>query len=182
MSVRRTPWTTYLWPGLPQLWSYGSWSGLALALVAAGAFDGLLLGTFGWSELIGQNWRIMCWAALGVVWAAAVGWSISQCRRQAAVRDGTPKNDSFAEATDHYLKGDYYQAEQILEGLLRRNDHDLEARLMLATVLRRTRRCDEAREQLDVLARLEGAGRWELEIQDEQERLTETEKSKATAA
>jgi hypothetical protein len=171
--MRRTPWTSYLWPGLPQLWSYGSWSGLALALGAAAVFDVLLLASFGWSELIDRNWRIAWWAAFGVAWAAAVCWSISQCRRQAAVRDGEPENDSFAEAMDHYLKGDYYQAEQILEGLLRRNDHDLEARLMLATVLRRARRCDEAREQLDVLARLEGAGKWELEIQDEQERLTE---------
>ena len=180
--MRRTPWTTYLWPGLPQLWSYGSWSGLALALGAAGMFDVLLLASFGWSELIDPNWRISLWAAFGVVWAAAVGWSIRQCGRQAAVWGPMPENDPFAAALDHYLKGDYYQTEQILERLLRRNVRDLEARLMLATLLRRTGRRDEAARQLDLLGRLEGAGKWELEIEDERERLAEAETSQTTAA
>ncbi len=117
-----------------------------------------------------------------MVWAAAVGWSIGQCRRQAAVWGQVPENDPFAAALDHYLKGDYYQTEQILEGLLRRNVRDLEARLMLATLLRRTGRRDEAARQLDLLGRLEGAGKWEMEIEDERERLAEAETSKTTAA
>ena len=142
-----------------------------MALGAAGLLDLLLLASFGWSELIGPNWRISLWAAFGVVWAAAVGWSIGQCRRQAAAWGQTPENDPFAAAQDHYLKGDYYQTEQILEGLLRRNARDLEARLMLATLLRHADRRDEAARQLDLLGRLEGAGKWELEIEDERERL-----------
>jgi Flp pilus assembly protein TadD len=75
-------------------------------------------------------------------------------------------------ALDHYLKGDYYQAEQVLEGLLRQNIRDLEARLMLATLLRHAGRGDEARRQLETLARFEGAGKWELEIQAERQLLT----------
>jgi hypothetical protein len=180
--MRRTPWTTYLWPGLPQLWSYGSWSGLALALGAAGLLDILVLVSFGWSELIGPNWRICLWAAFGVVWAAAAGWSIGQCRRQTAAWGQTPGSDPFAAARDHYLKGDYYQAEQILDNLLRRNARDLEARLMLATLLRRSGRRDDAARQLDSLERLEGARKWELEIEDERERLAEAETSQTTAA
>ena len=117
-----------------------------------------------------------------MVWAAAVGWSIRQCRRRARCRGRTPARDSFAEALDHYLKGDYYQAEQILEGLLRRNVRDLDARLMLATLLRRTGRLDEAARQLDVLATIGRRGKWELEIEDERERLAEAETSKTTAA
>jgi hypothetical protein len=179
--MRRTPWTTYLWPGLPQLWSYGSWSGLALAVGLAAIFDVLLLASFGWSELIGLNWRIWTWAAFGAVWAAAAVWSIGQCRRQ-IVRSRTPKDDPFVAARDCCLQGDYYRAEQILDGLLRRNGRDLEARLMLATLLRRTGRRDEAARQLDLLGRLEGAGKWELEIEDERERLTETATSQTTAA
>jgi len=161
---------------------YGSWSGLALALGAAGLLDILLLASFGWSELIAPNWRISLWAAFGVVWVAAVGWSIGQCRRQTAVWGQIPGNDPFAAAMDHYLQGDYYQTEQILEGLLRRNARDLEARLMLATLLRRAGRRDEAARQLDLLGRLEGAGKWELEIEEERERLTEAEISQTTAA
>ena len=68
-----------------------------------------------------------------------------------------------------YLKGDNYQAEQILEGLLRRNIRDLDARLMLATLLRRAKRIDEATQHLDMLVRFEGTEKWELEIQQERD-------------
>ena len=74
----------------------------------------------------------------------------------------TAERIRFSEALDHYLKGDNYQAEQILEGLLRRNVRDLDARLMLATLLRRDRRFDEATEHLDMLGVLRAArnGNW----------------------
>jgi len=58
------------------------------------------------------------------------------------------------------LKGDGYQAEQILEDLLRRNVRDLDARLLLATLLRRAGRVDDATRQLDTLACFEGADKW----------------------
>ena len=167
--MRRTPWTTYFWPGLPMFWSHGSWPGLALALGAAVLCDVLLLATFGWSELASWNGRMTLWAAFGAAWILACIWSVRQHRRQceACVLD----RDGFRQAIDHYLRGDYYQAEQILEGLLRLHARDLEARLMLATLLRRTGRADEALGQLDRLSRLEDAGKWELEIADERERL-----------
>ena len=79
------PWSFYLWPGLPQIWLYGSWSGLVVALGAAALLDVLLLVSFGWTELIGQNLRNILWAAFVVAWIAAVVWSSRQCRRQAAV-------------------------------------------------------------------------------------------------
>lgn len=170
--MRKTPWTTYLWPGLPLFWSYGSWPGLALALGAAVLCNVLLVTTFGWSELVSPNWRITLWVVFVAAWIVASVWSV---RRQRAT--GASDCDGFEEALDHYLRGDYYQAEQILDGLLRRNGRDLEARLMLATLLRRAGRPDEALEQLDVLSHLEGAGKWELEIADERERLEATLKA-----
>jgi hypothetical protein len=179
--MRRTAWTTYLWPGLPQLWSYGSWSGLALALAMAGVFDALLLATFGWTELVDHKWRITLWVVFASAWAVAVAWSVGQCRRRATLgRMG--ENDSFGDAIDHYLRGDYYQAEQILDALLRSNVRDLEARLTLATLLRRAGRFDEAVGQLDLLVRFEGAEKWELEIQNERKQLAEAKTSKTTAA
>ena len=56
----RMPWCFYLWPGLPQMWLYGSWSGLAVALGAAAMLDVLLLVSFGWTELIGRVCVIYC--------------------------------------------------------------------------------------------------------------------------
>ncbi len=80
------------------------------------------------------------------------------------------------------MKGDYYQAEHVLEGLLRRNVRDLDARLMLATLLRHTGRLDEATRQLDTLARFEGAGKWELEMRQERELLAEATTRNSAAA
>ena len=125
---------------------------------------------------------IHCGSLFVVAWIAAIVWSRKQCRRQAVVCSLEPEEDSFGQAVDHYLKGDEYQAEQILEGLLRRNVRDLDARLMLATLLRRARRLDEATQQLDTLARFEGAGKWELEIQEERDLLAEARTQKASAA
>lgn len=180
--MRRTPWFLYMWPGLPQIWFHGNWPGLLMALGAAVVLDVLLLVSFGWTELIGQNWRNALWVVFVAVWIAAVVWSRNQCRRQTTVCSLVPEEDTFGQAMDHYLKGDSYEAEQILEDLLRRNTRDLDARLMLATLLRRAGRFDEATRQLDALAHSEGAGKWELEIQDERDLLAEAKAEKASAA
>ena len=142
----------------------------------------MLLVSFGWSELIGQSLRSTGWVAFGVFWVVAAGWSARQCRRRADAGNPDPREDGFAEALDHYLKSDYYQAERVLENLLRRNLRDLDARLMLATLLRHAGRLDEAARQLDTLARFEGAGKWELEMQRERDLLAEAKTPRATAA
>jgi hypothetical protein len=179
--MRKMRWIVNLWPGLPLLGTYGSWSGLGLALLAALALDALLLVTFGWSELIGQGFRTTLWVALGVFWVAAIVWSLGECRRCNKDIAGS-QQDVFAVAVEHYLKGDYYQAQKVLEGLLRHNLRDLEARLMLATLFRHAGRFDEALRQIETLARFDGANRWELEMQRERELLAEAKMRKATAA
>jgi hypothetical protein len=57
--------------------------------------------------------------------------------------------------------------------LLAENTRDLEARLMLAGLMRRTSRFEEAKKQLDQLERFEGAEKWEREIAREWEYLAE---------
>lgn len=180
--MRRMRWTMYLWPGLPQLWLYGSWSGLFLAISTAAVLDLLLLVSFGWSELIGPGVRSAFWAMLGVFWVGGVVWSTRECGRRETVKKLNSQEDLFGEALDHYLKGDYYQAEHVLEGLLRRNLRDVDARLMLATLLRHTERFDEATHQLDTLAHFEDADKWELEMRQERKLLAERRLHKATAA
>ena len=77
--MRRMRWIACLWPGLPLLWTFGSWSGLFLALVTAIILDLLVLVGFGWSELLSENFRIIGWTAFGVFWVVAWdggGWPI----------------------------------------------------------------------------------------------------------
>jgi hypothetical protein len=177
--MRRTPWTTCLWPGLPQLWSYGSWSGLVLAFGMAVLLNVLLLVSFGWSELIGQNLRSILWACFGLFWVAAAGWSVGSCRRRAAACKVDPQRDPFSNALDYYLKGDYYQTEQALDKLLQKNDRDVDARLMLATLMRHTGRLDEAHQQIEILTRFEGSQKWQMEIEEERGLLAEAKMREA---
>ena len=90
-----------------------------MAVGAAILLNVLLLVSFGWTELVGNELRITFWAGLGVSWAAAAVWSLRWSRKRAEERSVDPERDRFGEALDHYLRGDYYQTEQILEGLLR---------------------------------------------------------------
>ena len=81
------PWCLYLWPGLPQMWLHGNWSGLVVALGAAVLLDVLLLVSFGWTELIGQNLRNILWTIFVAAWIAAIvlvkkAMSPSSSRRQ----------------------------------------------------------------------------------------------------
>jgi len=65
----------------------------------------------------------------------------------------------FEENLEDYLKGNWFEAERKLNVLMRRDEHDLEARLLMATLLRHTKRFDDATHQLNLLVRLEGAHR-----------------------
>ena len=64
-----------------------------------------------------------------------------------------------------------YQAEVTLRRLLRADSQDVDSRLMLATLLRRTGRLDEARRELARLEQLEGSEKWQLEIEQEHKRI-----------
>lgn len=177
--MRRTRRTTgvivYFWPGLPQLWIRGSWSGLVVAAAAAVLLSWTLLGSFLWSELIDPQVRRALWASLVVVWVAAAVWSVVWDRWPVAGRQTDGHAGTFQQAVADYLKGNWFQAQRSLAVLLRRNAGDLDARLMLATLLRHTGRLDEAEKQLDVLARCEGAEKWDLEIRRERELLSEAD-------
>jgi len=177
--MRRMRWATYLWPGAPQLWVYGSWPALALALLFTVLLNVALLGSFGWSELVGEEVRTALWLALGVIWVGSGGFSIALSRRQED-KQIDEAAAGFDVALDHYLKGNWVQAERELGLLLRNNARDLEARLMWATLLRHTGRLAEAEEQLELLTRLEGAEKWALEIQGERELLAEAGRTAQT--
>jgi hypothetical protein len=171
--MRRTRWTVYLWPGLPQLWRRGSWSGLAVAVAAAGLLNLALLGSFGWSELITPGWLGTLWLMLAVVWVGSSVLSLVDNRRQRSQEQARSAGDGFREAQEHYLRGNWFQAERLLGELLCRRGDDPDARLMLAALLRHTGRLDEASAQLDLLARSEGAGKWEWEVRRERELLSQ---------
>ena len=171
--MKTVPWAIFLWPGLPQLWLRGQWAGLAKAVGAALVLNAVLLGSFGWSELISSGMRSILWIAVALFWSASAVAGYVQTRRRTNRKQRTPAKDTFTQALDLYLKGDYFQAECLLVEMLAANERDLDARLMLATLYRHARRYDEAAKQLDALARFEGAEKWALEIERERALIAE---------
>ncbi len=135
--------------------------GLNLALVAS----------FGYSELVPPGLRSALWLALGVAWLVlavmSLGWDASDLR--AAVPASS--EDAFPSALDYYLKGNWFQAERVLREQIRETERDLEARLLLATLLRHTQRPKEAARELEALMRFEGWQKWAWEIARERELL-----------
>ncbi len=164
---------TCLWPGLPALWLRGQPRGLVVALVFAAIFNFALVATFLWPNWIGVAFpQNAVWSVIGVVWLAAVGRSLW---RMPGLLSAEPTDladeDLFRKAQTEYLKGHWVETESLLERMLRHHPEDPDARLMLATLYRHTKRADEAEQQLRKLQRQPGGGKWYLEIQHERKHL-----------
>jgi len=178
--MSRMRWAKYLWPGLAQLWNRGDGFGLAVAIGFAALLNLTLVASFIWTELFTPEVRNVSWVAVWLLWAgsAMVGYSWDGWR---ASTRRSAEYDTFGEAQDHYLQGNWYQAQRTLERLLRKNPRDIDARLMLATLLRHTGRREEAAGQLDRLVQLDGSRKWELEIGRERQLLAKAQAQAGSA-
>ncbi|HEX3726706.1 MAG TPA: hypothetical protein VHV08_10710 [Pirellulales bacterium] len=170
--MRRVPWVTYFWPGLPQLWGRGLWSALALAIGFGLLLNLLLLTSYVWVELLSRVHLRWSWLALGSLWALSAGLSALFAGRM-PLSQTTSGEALFRQALSEYLQGSWFEAEAILGRLLRLDPRDVDARLLLATLLRHTARWYEALEQLDRLERLRDADKWAQEIAAERQEIAE---------
>lgn len=162
---------TCLWPGLAPLWWRGHWAGLVEAVAFATGLNLLLMATYVWPQWVEQPWPTMSWFALSGVWVFAC-WR--NWHKLPTLVDDQLDNTSqalFVQAQTEYLKGNWYDAEKLLQQLLVRRPRDIEGLLLMATLFRHTRRRDEAVTTLERLERLNGSGRWLLEIAHERQKL-----------
>jgi hypothetical protein len=155
-------------------------------LAAATAFAGLvqfaLICSFVWPELLSPD--VPPWAAPVTAWVLVLGfWIVGyrQGRLELAQLRSPPATDDpqleawFREAQSKYLKGHWIEAETLVSRLLACRADDIEARLLLASICRRTGRLAEARKTLHTLKQLDSAANWRLEITTELQQLTELE-------
>jgi hypothetical protein len=77
----------------------------------------------------------------------------------------------FLDARNQYLKGNWFESESIINQILAESPHDIEARLLLLTLLRHTNRIEEALVQITDFQKWDGAKQWEFEITRELELL-----------
>lgn len=168
-------WWMYAWPGLPLAWRRGDWWGLAVAVGFAVLLNAVVLATLGWSEVVSTSTARLVWAVVGTAWGAGVWftWHIGR-NPSPSGEDGTGR-DLFPAAISEYLQGNWFEAEAACQQLLSADDHDVDAHLLLATLLRHTGRFDEARRRLELVATLEGSGKWAWEIAAEWHRLGEAQ-------
>jgi len=170
--MRCVRWAIYAWPGLPELWQRGAWSGLLVAVAFGTLLNLILVSSLVWTEWLAGPVKLLMWATLGFAMVSSVVVALYGSRkgRPAAVAAAM---DLFQAAQSEYLRGNWFESELALNRLIRQRPRDVDAHLMLATLLRHTRRFDEAAGQLDRLSLLAGAERWSLEIGRERQRLSE---------
>ena len=161
-----------LWPGSGGVLRQGRWSFLMIALVYGFAICGVVMLNFYWSELLTGNLRRGSYVLLVVLWLVLSGQSSrmeKQCRRMKLPPPAD--KDTLPDAQQHYLQGNWFEAECCLNMLLKNNPRDIEAMLMLATLYRHKERYDEAENLLRNLDRLEDAMTWKIEIRSEKRKL-----------
>jgi tetratricopeptide (TPR) repeat protein len=168
-------WLLCLWPGLPPLWRRGAWSGLGVACGYAAVLNLLLLSSLVWMELAGPAALRLAWLGLGLSWGGISLWSLwhGPPESQAALPAG--EQDLFPRALNEYLRGNWFEAEVCLSRLLEAEPGDVDSRLLLASLLRRSGRWEAARRELERLERFERAAKWGLEIGRERQRLLAAE-------
>ena len=168
MTVKRL---TCLWPGLARLWFRGEWSALLVACAFAALVNGLIVTTLLWTEVAPDYLQPIGWIFAALWWLGATGLSL---RKMPETVESTPQELNqglFTAAQTEYLKGNWIEAEACVRRLLRQTPRDVESLLLLATIHRRTRRHDEARGELQQIARLDAADRWQVELRKEREML-----------
>jgi hypothetical protein len=164
---------------LAALWYQGSWSGLLLATGFAALVNLLLLATLVWEELLSPSLLNGGWLVVGAIWLSAPWVSGGSEAAEQAETSREPSEDLFRQAQREYLRGNWFEAESLLVAQLAQVPRDAEARLLWATLLRRRRRFEEARRELDRLAGLDAAAPWAAEIGQERHKLQAAEESAA---
>jgi len=178
--MRAMSWTAAWWPGLLSAWVLGCWRALGLATAFAAALNLAIVATLIWPQ-----WPAGAPAGMvgSVAWVLVLGlwvWGIVKLRRDWArlipPQPDDPQCDGwFREAQHAYLRGHWSEAETLVKQIAQRRRGDVEARLLLASIQRRTRRFGEARQTLSELSSEEAAGRWRLEIGAELKQIAEEE-------
>ena len=153
------------WPGLKETWAGASWLAFAWCTGLALGCNLCLAGTFLWPTSLPPVVIPVAWFAVAMVWILGV-WRELRCYSPAWASDtGDPGLFNLAQA--EYLKGHGFEAQELLVRSLEQSPEDVDARLLLASLFRRTRQWDSAQETLARLELSARADKWRLEIEIE---------------
>ena len=168
------------WPGYDGLVRYGRWTFLFVALTFALMVNTFIVLNFYWTAYLTPTQRNGFLAALVIAWITLGLIAGAKRRKIEAEKTADTTENKFSEAAVQYLRGNWFETEQLLLGLLTKNPRDVEALLMQATLYRHTKRYAEAVAVLDKLQLLENAGRWFLEIETERRLVADADNDDTT--
>jgi len=178
--MRWARWITLVWPGLTQLWFSGTLWGLVVGCGFAWLANLAVVSTLIWTELIGPWSRIGVWGLLVLVWAGSLSLSFRQLRLRNPAEIRLKAEDLFRRAQGEYLSGNWVGAEQLLAEVLRIDRQDVDAQMLLASLLRRTGQLAEAADRLRRLEATQGSEKWQSEIERERKQVQEQLRRHAT--
>jgi tetratricopeptide (TPR) repeat protein len=135
------------------------------------AVNFLIVARFVYPEWLAASLvRVACWVGVGV-WIMLVVRAAGRLPALLYPRAVSEVPDAFPLAQQHFLRGDWAEAEAVLSGCLEVDPRDCQALLMLAATYRFTGRLDAALRTLDLLGRLETGDPWWLECAAQRRRL-----------
>ena len=163
------------WPGLTGLWYRGQMSSLLVAVGFSILLNLALVSSFLWPWSLGETFPLVAWPMIFLVWGTSA-WiayhrltDVMAVPTSEKVADPERPDTLFIQAQREYLGGHWAEAESLLQMRIDRAPRDVEARLLLVTLLRHTRRLDESRTQLTEMMRYDEALEWEFEIDRERQ-------------
>lgn len=161
------------WPGLPGLWFRGQMSSLLVAIGFSILLNLALVSSFLWPWSLGETFPFVAWPMIFLIWGTS-SWmayngltDVMSVPATEKVADSKRPDTLFIQAQREYLGGHWEEAEALLNRRIGNVPRDIESRLMLATLLRHTRRLDEARDQISAIQRYDEAAEWDFEIDRE---------------
>lgn len=161
------------WPGLARLWYRGHMPSLLVAIGFSILLNLALVSSFLWPWSLGETFPAVAWPTILLIWGTSTWIAYHRVTDVMAVplsekvADPDRPDTLFIQAQREYLGGHWEEAETLLR---RRIDHvprDVEARLLLITLLRHTRRLDQARRELGEMMRYDESREWEFEANRE---------------
>ncbi len=165
--MRATRLMTCLWPGLAELWWRGSLGGLLVAASFASLVNLTIVVSFIWPELVGTVVPTLGWSAVAAVWCLSLLRSFRHLPQSANNQLPDADVDLFVQAQAEYLRGHWAETESLLLQQLESQPGDADSMLLLATLYRQRKRCEDADAQLAALELRDAGAKWQWEIRCE---------------
>ena len=158
-------------PGLAPAWLAGHPFALLELLAFTLTLNSLLVSTWIWPQW-GPSWLIWSgWLFCALFWVVSAIHAMWRLPKWLGTTPKVPQRDFFVEAQSEYLRGNWFDAEGLVTKRLNECPDDIESALLLAGILRRTKRWNQCSTCLLQIRLRESATPWLLEIEREQQLL-----------